>query len=103
MTANLQKGVVNIVVGSHSMVPYAEKGWAYQREMELFVESGISNAAVIQAATLQNARFFRIDKQLGSIEKGKLADLILVKGNPLENIKAMRDIQKVMINGTWVK
>lgn len=103
LTAKLQKGGVNIVVGSHSMVPYAEKGWAYQREMELFVESGMSNAAVIQAATLQNARFFRIDKQLGSIEKGKLADLILVKGNPLENIKAMRDIQKVMINGTWVK
>jgi len=103
LTAKLQKEGVNIVVGSHSMVPYADKGWAYQREMELFVESGISNAAVIHAATMENARFFRIDNQLGSIEKGKLADLILVKGNPLENIKVMRNIEKVMINGVFVR
>jgi imidazolonepropionase-like amidohydrolase len=85
------------------MVPYAEKGWAYQREMELFVESGMSNSAVIHAATMVNARFFRIEKELGSIEKGKLADLILVRGNPLEDIKAMRNIEKVMINGVFVK
>jgi len=102
-TAKLQKGGVNIVVGSHSLVPYAEKGWAYQREMELFVESGISNAAVIHAATMENARFFRVENQLGSIEKGKLADLIMVKGNPLEDIKVMRNIEKVMINGVWAK
>lgn len=102
-TAKLQKGGANIVVGSHSMVPYAEKGWAYQREMELFVESGISNAAVIHAATMVNARFFRIENQLGSIEKGKIADLILVKGNPLEDIKVMRNIEKVMINGVFVR
>ncbi len=102
-TAKLQKGGVNIVVGSHSLVPYAKKGWAYQREMELFVESGMSNAAVIHAATMENARFFRVENQLGSIEKGKFADLILVKGNPLEDIKVMRNIEKVMINGVWAK
>lgn len=103
LTAKLQKAGVPLVLGSHSMITYAEKGWAYQREMEIWSESGISNAAIIHASTLQNARFFRIDHELGSIEKGKLADLILVKGNPLENIRAMRDIQKVMINGIWVK
>lgn len=103
LTAKLQKGGAKVVVGSHGMVPYAEKGWAYQREMELFVESGMSNAAVIHAATMENARFFRIDNYLGSIEKGKLADLILVRGNPLEDIKVMRNVEKVMINGLWVK
>jgi imidazolonepropionase-like amidohydrolase len=103
LTSKLQKGGVNIVVGSHGMVPYAEKGWAYQREMELFVESGMSNSAVIHAATMVNARFFRIEKELGSIEKGKLADLILVRGNPLEDIRVMRNIEKVMINGVFVR
>ncbi|MDP3467636.1 MAG: amidohydrolase family protein [Daejeonella sp.] len=103
LTAKLQKGGAKVVVGSHGMVPYAEKGWAYQREMELFVESGMSNAAVIHAATMENARFFRIENQLGSIEKGKLADLILVRGNPLEDIKVMRNIEKVMINGVFVR
>lgn len=103
LTAQLQKGGVNIVVGSHSLVPYAKKGWAYQREMELFVESGMSNAEVIHAATMVNARFFRIDSQLGSIEKGKIADLILVRGNPLDDIKVMRNIERVMLNGVFVR
>ncbi len=52
---------------------------------------------------MENARFFRIDKELGSIEKGKIADLILVKGNPLDDIKVMRNVEKVMINGLFIK
>ena len=101
-TAKLKKGGAKIVVGSHSVIPYAEYGWAFQKEMELLVESGISTADVIVAATMENARFFRINERLGSIEKGKIADLVLVKGNPLKNIKDARNIVKVMLNGNWV-
>ena len=57
---------------------------------------------IIQAATIENARFLRIDERLGSVERGKLADLILVDGNPLADIKAMRNVQRVMLNGLWV-
>lgn len=103
LTLKLQKAGVPLVMGSHSMIAYAEKGWAYQREMEIWAESGIGNSEIIHAATLQNARFFRIDQELGSIEKGKIADLILVKGNPLEDIKAMRNVEGVMINGVFIK
>lgn len=103
ITGKLHRSGAKIVVGSHSIIPYAETGWAYQREMELLVDSGLSPAEVILAATLQNARFFRIDSRLGSIEKGKQADLILVKGNPLKNISDARNIVKVMLNGVWVK
>jgi imidazolonepropionase-like amidohydrolase len=102
-TGVLRKGGVRIVLGSHSMIQYAEKGWAYQREMELFSESGLSNADIIEACTMENAKFFRIDDRLGSIEKGKIADLVLVKGNPLDNISDARNIQKVMLNGVWVR
>jgi imidazolonepropionase-like amidohydrolase len=102
-TGKLKKDGVKIVVGSHSMIPYAEMGWAYQREMELLVDSGLSPAEVIAAATMENARFFRIDDRLGSIEKGKIADLILVKGDPLRDISAFRNVEKVMLNGKWVK
>ncbi|MEP7257646.1 MAG: amidohydrolase family protein [Flavitalea sp.] len=102
-TAKLQKAGVRIVVGSHSQVNYAEEGWAYQRELEIYAESGISNNDIIVAATMQNARFFRIDDKLGSIEKGKLADLTLINGNPLKNISDARNIAKVMLNGVWIK
>lgn len=102
-TGILKKGGVHVVLGSHSMIKYAEKGWAYQREMELFSESGLTNSQIIVASTIENARFFRIDKKLGSIEKGKIADLVLIKGNPLENISDAKKVEKVMLNGVWVK
>src|SRR5688572_22368498 len=102
-TGMMRKGGVKIVLGSHSMIQYAEKGWAYQREMELFAESGLTNSQIIVASTMENARFFRIADRLGSIEKGKIADLVLVKGNPLENISNARNIVKVMLNGIWVR
>lgn len=103
ITGKLHRAGTKIVVGSHSMIPYAATGWAFQREMELLVESGLSPAEVITAATLENARFFRIADRLGSIEKGKQADLILIKGDPLKNISASRNVSRVMLNGVWVK
>jgi imidazolonepropionase-like amidohydrolase len=96
-------GGVRFVVGSHSFVPYAELGFAYHREMELLHEAGLSNMEVIVAATMENARFFRIDERLGSIEKGKIADLVLVEGDPLKDIQAMRSVKRVMLNGIWVR
>jgi imidazolonepropionase-like amidohydrolase len=102
-TGNMRKGGVKIVLGSHSMIEYAEKGWAYQREMELFAESGLTNSQIIVACTIENARFFRIADRLGSIEKGKIADLVLVKGNPLTKISDARNVVKVMLNGVWVR
>lgn len=91
-----------VVVGSHSGVPHAERGWAYQREMELLVESGLSPLEAITAATLQNARFFRIEERLGTIEAGKLADLVLAGADPVKDIAAMRQIRRVMLNGRWI-
>ncbi|MDH4090256.1 MAG: amidohydrolase family protein [Cyclobacteriaceae bacterium] len=98
----LSKAGIRIVVGSHTWVPYAASGFAYCREMELLHDAGLGNMKIIQAATIENARFFRIDERLGSIEKGKIADLIVVDGDPIADIKAMRRVQKVMLNGVWV-
>ena len=91
-----------IVVGSHSDVPHAKRGWAFQREMELLVDCGLTPMEAIVAGTLENARYFRIADRLGSIEKGKLADLVLVEGDPLKNISNMRNVKRVMLNGRWI-
>ena len=99
----LRKKGVRMVVGSHSMVPYAETGSAYHREMELMHDGGLTNSEVIVSATMENARFLRIDERVGSIEKGKLADLQLIDGNPLENISDCRKVKKVMLNGVWIR
>ncbi len=99
-----QESDVRIVVGSHGPYnKYIEMGWAYQHELELFSETGMPNMNIIKAATIENAKFFRIDNRLGSIEKGKQADLVLIEGNPLADIKAMYNVKRVMLNGKWVE
>jgi imidazolonepropionase-like amidohydrolase len=101
-TGQAQHAGVRVVVGSHSSVPHAERGWAYQREMELLVEAGLTPLQAIQAGTLENAKFFRVEDRLGSIEPGKQADLVLVEGDPSQDIAHMRRVKRVMIDGAWL-
>ena len=99
-----QESGVRIVLGSHGpWNKYIETGWTYQHEMELFSKTGMSNMNIIKSATIENARFFRIDQRLGSIEKGKQADLVLVEGDPVTRIKDIYNIKKVMLNGLWIE
>jgi len=98
----VKKAGAKIVVGSHSDVPHAKRGWAYQRELELLVESGLTPMQALVAGTMENARYFHIADRLGSVETGKLADLVLVDGDPLKNISDMRRVKRVMLNGRWV-
>ena len=93
---------VRIVVGSHSTVPKARRGWAYQRELELLAECGLTPMETIAAATRSNADFFRVSARLGTIEPGKLADLVLLEGDPLKDIHGMRRVERVMLNGLWI-
>ena len=58
--------------------------------------------AAIQASTLNNARFLGCADRLGSLEPGKLADVVVVKGNPLADIKDMYQIRRVMLAGRWI-
>ncbi len=91
-----------IVVGSHSSVPKAARGWAYQRELELLAECGLTPMEVIGAATLNNADFFRVSARLGTLEPGKLADIVVLGKDPLNDIQAMRRVERVMLNGRWI-
>jgi imidazolonepropionase-like amidohydrolase len=92
-----------LVLGSHSWTPYEPLGQAYHHEMELWAATGIPAGDIIHAATLRNARFFGMEDRLGSIEVGKVADLVLVEGNPLEDISRMRQVKGVILNGAWLK
>lgn len=93
---------ITIVPGSHTSAPHAEAGWAYQRELELFVEAGMSPLEAITAGTVKNAKFLGAEDRIGSVDSGKLADLVLVEGNPAEDIRALYNVRHVMLNGNWV-
>lgn len=74
-------------------------GFAYQRELIALVWAGIPAGDVLKAATLNGARALGVDDRLGSIETGKLADLYVARGNPLEDIRSAHDIVLVVKNG----
>ncbi|QDV39160.1 amidohydrolase family protein [Tautonia plasticadhaerens] len=93
---------VPIVVGSHTWAPHAEEGGAYQRELELLVECGLTPGDAIVAATSRNAEYLGCADRLGAIAAGRQADVILVAGDPLEDIAAMGAVRGVMLNGRWV-
>jgi predicted amidohydrolase YtcJ len=78
-----------VTVGTDSGYIYQTYGFAYVRELELLREAGFHPLEVIRAATLHGAQTLRLDKDLGSIEPGKLADLVVVGENPLANLKVL--------------
>ena len=86
---------VPIVVGTDQTVP----GYSVYREMELYVQGGMSPMAAIQAATIVSARAMKLDRDSGTVEAGKRADLILVDANPLESISNIRKVRTVFANG----
>lgn len=78
-----------VTTGSDSGFIFQLYGFAYIREMELLREAGFHPLEVIRASTLMGAQALGMDKEIGTIEVGKLADLVLVEENPLENLKVL--------------
>jgi imidazolonepropionase-like amidohydrolase len=91
----LYRAGVTIVPGSDTGL----LGYGLDRELELYVQAGMSPMAAIQSATIVPARVMKLDGESGSIEAGKRADLILVEGNPLEKISDIRRVVSVVKDG----
>jgi len=77
-------------------------GFSLHDELALFVKAGFTPMEALQVATRNPAEFFGTLDQLGTIETGKLADLVLLDANPLENIANTRQINAVVMNGRWL-
>jgi imidazolonepropionase-like amidohydrolase len=84
------------------IVPGTDEGgsFSYHRELELYQRAGMTNAQVLKRATFDMAKYLGQEQQLGSIEKGKLADFFLVPGDPLKDLKAIKSISMVVKDGT---
>jgi len=78
-----------VTVGSDSGFIYQLYGFAYIREMELLREAGFHPLEIIRSATLNGAAALGFDSEIGTVAPGKLADLVVVEENPLENLKVL--------------
>jgi imidazolonepropionase-like amidohydrolase len=94
-----KKGV-NIAFGTDAGVfPHGQNG----KEFRYMVEAGMPAMETIQSATLTNAKVLQIEKQLGQLVPGFLADIVAVKENPTQNIRTMENVVFVMKDGTIYK
>src|SRR6202522_3447451 len=91
----LHKAGVPIVAGTDQAVP----GHSLHRELELYVEAGLTPLQAIQSATIVPARAMKLDRDAGTIEAGKRADLILVAGRPDRKISDIRQVRTVVTGG----
>ncbi|HEX3816669.1 MAG TPA: amidohydrolase family protein [Chthoniobacterales bacterium] len=99
---NVWHAGVMLVTGSDAGNPLVLHGPTVQREVELWVQAGIPPAVALQAATSNAAKLLRADQRIGTIEVGKEATLVIVDGNPLQDVHALSSISMVMLKGERV-
>jgi len=81
--------------------PYVVPGAALHGELEQLVEAGLTPREALEAATLAPARFFETEAEMGAIEKGKLADMVLLNGDPLKDIRNVRKVEGVFTHARY--
>jgi hypothetical protein len=90
------------LTGTDCLNSYVLAGFSLHEELEELVSAGLSEFEVLKASTVNAAEFLKRDQDIGTIEVGKIADLILLEGNPLDNILNTKRINGVMIKGKWI-
>jgi len=98
----LHKAGVEFLAGTDAPAGvYIFPGFSLHEELQRFVAAGFTPLEALQTATLNPARFFGMEDKLGTIEKGKLADMVLLAADPLEDISNTQKIAGVFVNGRY--
>jgi imidazolonepropionase-like amidohydrolase len=98
----LHRAGARLILGADSPQVFSVPGFSLAREMRAMVEAGVPTYAVLEAATRNPAAFFGREAEFGTVEVGKRADLILVDGNPLQDIRNVHRQSGVMVRGRWL-
>jgi imidazolonepropionase-like amidohydrolase len=95
----MHKAGVKLLAGTDAESTYSFPGFSLHDEMALLVEAGLSPMEALQTATRNSAEFLGREKDLGTVETGKLADLVLLDADPLKDIKNTEKIAAVVTGG----
>ena len=102
MVGMMFRAGVPLLAGTDAMNPYCMPGFSLHDELVLLVESGLTPLAALQAATLSPAEFLGRSGELGGIARGKRADLVLLRADPLADIHNTTQIQAVWLRGRYL-
>ncbi len=101
MVNEMNSAGIPLMVGTDLSVPGIIPGYSVHEEMAIWQEASIPPADVLRSATLVPAQFMGLGDRLGSIHKGKTASLVLVRANPLDDIKNAQQIEGVFLRGQY--
>ena len=90
---------VPIGAGTDTPISFAAPGYSLHSELEMLVRAGLSPMEALEAATVRPAEFFGLSGEMGTIEEGRLADLVLLSRDPLDDITNTRSVQAVVSKG----
>lgn len=93
---------VPLLAGTDTPNPYTYPGFSLHEELELLVSAGLSPMEALQTATLRAAEFLGTERFFGSVEEGKIANLVLLDANPLEDIRNTEKIRGVVFHGNFL-
>jgi imidazolonepropionase-like amidohydrolase len=102
MVDRMHRKGVRLMAGTDAIDGYDVPGFSLHQELSLLVEAGLTPLEALQAATITPARFMNRERDLGAIAAGKLADLILLDGDPLSDIHNTQKISGVISDGRWL-
>jgi hypothetical protein len=95
----IAKERVPLLAGTDVMNPYVFPGFSLHNELQLMVEAGVSKADALRAATVNPARYFGRENEIGQVKPGFIANLALLNGNPLKDIRNTTKIDSVVQRG----
>jgi imidazolonepropionase-like amidohydrolase len=99
MVRRMHKAGVRLLAGTDTSAPLVVPGLSLHQELGLLVEAGLTPAEALRAATLAPAQCLKMDDRLGTVEAGKLADLVLLGKNPLDDIRNTLTVEAVVAGG----
>jgi len=98
----MNRAGVRFIAGTDTPNPYVFPGFSLHDELALLVQAGLTPAEALRTATINPAKYFDMEKSLGSVDKGKMADLVLLDANPLTDINNTRKIVAVISGGRYL-
>ncbi len=101
VVGGMSRSGVPLMAGTDAMNPYCFPGFSLHDELALLVESGLSPLAALQAATVNPARFLGRTADIGTVEPGKIANLVLLRADPLMDIHNTTQIEAVWLEGKY--
>ena len=102
MIKKVHDNKIGIMAGTDTPIAYLTPGLSLHEELNLFVKAGLTPLEALKTATVNPAKYFKLDSKLGLIKENMLADLVILDKNPLEDINNTKQINSVFKNGNYV-